>query len=108
MSGKNHSIYFTSNVERLCTDMLTSKRSLSDLISSSVRSYAAMDRMNLRISEGAYVCLAAGRLDLIQCLNLDDGVTVVTMKEEAYRMHGVKGPFADAKDELMKYLDGEE
>lgn len=104
--GKNHSIYFSEQMEHLAQDLLDQHVSFSDVITSAIKAYACMKKVKLVISEGAYVCLSDGRFDLLNAFRLEDGSMILTMKEEAYRMQdGKPGPYADAKDELLKYIN---
>ena len=108
MKGKKLSVYLSDDMARLAQDMADGYgTSLSDVIGRAVYEAAAMNHADVRISEGAYVCMAAGRLDLVQSMRMENGTMMILMKEEAYRKpDGTMGDFAFAKDELMAYLGG--
>lgn len=101
------SIYLSDNSEALLKRLMSDTgNSASDIIKDAIRIESIQNYCKVRISEGAYVCMMAGRLDLIQTLRLENGFTCITMKEDAYRTaDGQPGEFAEAKDELCRYLE---
>ena len=107
--GVKRSVYFTENNVRLCNDIAESSGiSFSDAVNKAVRKSAMFQQVKLNISEGACLCLKEGRYDLINRVVLENGVTVLLMKEEAYRQQGGSdGEFKSAKDDLLAYLDGD-
>lgn len=104
--GEKTSVYLPKNIVRLGKDMaLSTGASASELIGGAVRNEAIAKYVKVKLSEGAYLCLAAGRFDLLRSIKLEDGLRIVIMDESAYRQKdGSDGEFKEQKDALMAYL----
>ena len=53
----------------------------SDIIGSAVNEQLIRTLANVQITEGAYCCLADGRFDLVRRVCLDDGTSLILMKD---------------------------
>lgn len=106
MNGKKLSLYIPTNTVKFYEDLMAqSGLSKSKTIANAIYDANVQARTGVTISDSAYLCLAKGRFDLLTSLRLDNGKTIISMREEAYKLpDGSRGVFADEKDKLMKYL----
>lgn len=104
--GKKVSIYMTEESDRLCRDIVEANDvSTSDAIRAAIYDAAIRSYVKVSISEGAYLCLAAGRFDLLRKVKMENGFMIVVMDEIAYHNpDGTDGEFKQAKDKLFEYL----
>lgn len=106
-NGKKISIYLPDEKHQLLKRLSTaSGDSISKIITNAVTHESIMQHENLRISEGAYLAMSIGRFDLLENLSLDNGMTIVTVAESAFKEKGgARGILADARDKLRQHLD---
>ena len=103
--GQKKSIYIPEDSVRFYEDLVKDEKSDSNIITQAIYKQAIAKYANVNISEGAYVALAEGRFDMLNHLKLENGSVMITLKEDAYRLHGgIRGELADAKDALDEYL----
>lgn len=109
MAGRKASVYFSENTNKFCNNLTAkTKTSLSDVIADAIRESVIQKHVGVRISEGAYLCFAANRLDLLNVFKFEDGVTVICAKEDAFKLkNGERGPLAEEQRDLIAYLGAE-
>ena len=104
--GKGLSIYMPPNDERLAKDMSRKEEcSMSDTICRAINKAAIASHENVYITEGAYVCMAFCRLDLLQAIRLETGLTLVSAVEDAMiEANGMLSAIGEARQALLEYM----
>lgn len=82
--GMKRSVYLSSGDLELLDELKSMRdKSISEIVCMGIRSEYAKEFSRVRISEGAYACMSKGRPDLLSCVRLEDGLTVVIAREDA-------------------------
>lgn len=98
--GKKISLYVSKGniamCERLQRYAQEENKSLSSMISDNLDMICMQKFTNIRLSVGACLALADGRFDLLKYTKFDDGLVMITVKEDAMKLKdGSKGIYAD-------------
>lgn len=105
--GKKISLYVSKGnitmCERLQRYAQKENKSLSSMISDNLDRICMQEFANIRLSVGACLALADNRFDLLKYTKLDNGVAVITVKEDALKYKdGSKGIYAD---KMIEWVD---
>lgn len=104
--GKKISLYVSKGnmgmYERLQQYAQREDKSVSSMISDNLDMICMQKFTNIRLSVGACLALADGRFDLLKYTKFDNGLAMITVKEDAQKLKdGTKGIYADKMAEWV-------
>lgn len=103
-NGKKISLYVSDNNRNAydCLQQIAEHEnvSVSKLLNDGIVDICSQKFANVKLSVGAYLALADGRFDLLNRTRFDNGLVMITLAEDGYKLKdGSKGEYADKMNE---------